>query len=75
MVKVLIEFSKRFEITDAEGNVALVIQGPWCTMACGSDVEFKVMTPDGEHEVGRISKQWTGLLKEAFTDMDNFGIT
>ena len=36
---------------------------------------YKVMTPDGQHEVGRISKQWTGLLKEAFTDMDNFGIT
>jgi len=65
----------KFEITDADGNVALMVQGPWCTMACGSDVEFKVMTPDGEHEVGRISKQWTGLLKEAFTDMDNFGIT
>ena len=32
----------RFEITDADGNVALVIKGPWCTMACGSDVEFKV---------------------------------
>ena len=31
----------RFEITDADGNVALVIKGPWCTMACGSDVEFK----------------------------------
>ena len=65
----------RFEITDGDGNVALVIKGPWCTMACGSDVEFQILTPDEEHEVGRISKQWTGLLKEAFTDMDNFGIT
>ena len=25
-------------------------------------------------EVGRITKQWTGLVKEAFTDADNFGI-
>ena len=65
----------RFEITDADGNVALVIKGPWCTFSCAGDVEFKVMTPDEEHEVGRISKQWTGLIKEAFTDMDNFGIT
>ena len=31
----------RFEITDGDGNVALVILGPWCTLACGSDVEFK----------------------------------
>lgn len=24
--------------------------------------------------IGRISKQWSGLLKEVFTDTDNFGI-
>jgi len=65
----------KFEITDGDGNVALIIQGPWCTMACGSNVEFKVMTPDESVEVGRISKEWTGILKEAFTDSDNFGIT
>ena len=31
------------------------------------------MTKDGQ-EVGKISKQWSGLVKEAFTDADNFGI-
>lgn len=25
-------------------------------------------------EVGKISKEWSGLAKEAFTDADNFGI-
>jgi len=65
----------KFDICDGDGNVALVILGPWCTYSCAGDVEFKIMTPDESHEVGRISKQWTGLLKEAFTDMDNFGIT
>ncbi|KAI8484103.1 Phospholipid scramblase 3 [Branchiostoma belcheri] len=25
-------------------------------------------------QVGKISKQWSGLLKEAFTDADNLGI-
>jgi hypothetical protein len=25
--------------------------------------------------VGKISKQWAGLLREAFTDADYFGIT
>lgn len=64
----------KFEITDGDGNVALVLKGPWCTYSCGQDVEFKVMTPDEQHEVGRISKEWSGLLKEAFTDSDNFGI-
>lgn len=65
----------KFDITDGDGNVALVICGPWCTYSCAGDVEFKIMTPDESQEIGRISKQWTGLLKEAFTDMDNFGIT
>ena len=35
----------------------------------------QVLSADGQNEVGRISKQWTGLVKEAFTDTDNFGIT
>lgn len=26
-------------------------------------------------EVGKITKKWSGLLKESFTDADNFGIT
>lgn len=30
---------------------------------------------DETSTVGRISKQWTGVLKEFFTDTDNFGIT
>ncbi|XP_046905032.1 phospholipid scramblase 1-like isoform X2 [Hypomesus transpacificus] len=29
---------------------------------------------DGGEPIGRISKQWSGLLKETFTDADNFGI-
>ena len=35
---------------------------------------MKVTTADGKIKVGRISKQWTGLAKELFTDADNFGI-
>lgn len=29
---------------------------------------------DEASKIGKISKQWTGLLREAFTDADNFGI-
>lgn len=29
---------------------------------------------DEVSKIGKISKQWTGLLREAFTDVDNFGI-
>ncbi len=52
----------------------------------GSKIEFcvhlqvvvctrQVLSADGQNQVGEISKQWTGLVKEAFTDADNFGIT
>lgn len=30
---------------------------------------------DESATVGRISKQWTGMVREAFTDADNFGIS
>lgn len=65
----------RFHIRDSVGNVILKIIGPVCTYSICGDVEFKVTSPDEEHEVGRISKQWSGILREAFTDADNFGIS
>ena len=34
----------------------------------------QVLSVDGTQEVGKISKQWSGLVKEYFTDADNFGI-
>lgn len=33
------------------------------------------MSKDGGTQVGKISKKWSGLLREAFTDADNFGIS
>ncbi|NRA59848.1 MAG: scramblase [Psychrobium sp.] len=30
---------------------------------------------NGDRELGKITKQWSGLLKESFTDADNFGVT
>lgn len=35
----------------------------------------QVLSKDGEHEVGKIYKQWAGILREALTDADHFGIT
>lgn len=34
----------------------------------------QVKTPDESRSVGRISKQWGGLLREALTDADDFGL-
>lgn len=65
----------KYSVKDASGNVALTIEGPICTVGfCGADVDFMVMSPDGSTEVGKISKQWSGVLREAFTDADTFGI-
>lgn len=35
---------------------------------------LQILTMDEVSKIGKISKQWTGLLREAFTDSDNFGI-
>ena len=35
----------------------------------------QVLSADGDVQVGKISKQWSGLIKEAFTDTDNFGVS
>ncbi|CAN0386557.1 unnamed protein product [Lampetra fluviatilis] len=37
-------------------------------------VNSVVLAKDGETEVGKITKQWTGLVREAFTDAENFGV-
>ena len=36
---------------------------------------LQVLTADGDTQVGEIRKQWSGLVREAFTDADNFGVT
>ena len=35
---------------------------------------IQILSADGTQEVGKITKQWSGLAKEYFTDADNFGI-
>jgi hypothetical protein len=36
---------------------------------------FKVLVPGSETEVGLIQKKWSGLLKEMFTEADNFWVS
>ena len=38
-------------------------------------IYFQVYDKDKKREVGKISKQWSGLIKEMFTDADNFGVS
>ncbi|CAG0919456.1 unnamed protein product [Notodromas monacha] len=65
----------QFSVKDASGNTILKIEGPLCTFSLCGDVEFTVRSAATNQKVGKISKQWTGLLKEAFTDTDNFGVS
>ncbi|XP_075572153.1 phospholipid scramblase 1 isoform X1 [Pelecanus crispus] len=65
----------KFTIQDEKRMDILKITGPCVVCSCCEDIHFEVKSVDETSTVGRISKQWTGFLKEAFTDTDNFGIT
>lgn len=67
-------FYPNFSVLNNIGDKVLHIQGPLITISCGGDVEFTIYSPDGEVKVGRITKQWSGLARELFTDADRFGI-
>ncbi|KAH8415635.1 hypothetical protein KR222_006957 [Zaprionus bogoriensis] len=66
--------SPSFRILNHVGDTVLRIEGPFCTFSLCGDVEFNVVSLTGE-KVGKISKQWSGLAREIFTDADFFGIT
>ncbi|XP_065226513.1 phospholipid scramblase 1-like [Planococcus citri] len=67
--------SPKFDIKNANGDIKYKIKGPVClTNICG-DVEFHIICTETATTVGRISKQWSGLLREVFTDADYFGIS
>lgn len=60
-------FAKRFSVLDPSGAELATLHGPmfrpWT---------FRVLVRD--QQVGQITKQWSGLLKEAFTKADTFGV-
>ncbi|XP_068444307.1 phospholipid scramblase 2-like [Clinocottus analis] len=63
-----------FSIQGANKETLLKLEGPCFACNCCGDVNFELKAKDGDQPIGRISKQWSGLLKEVFTDTDNFGI-
>ncbi|KAK5877811.1 hypothetical protein CesoFtcFv8_025285 [Champsocephalus esox] len=67
-------FSPKFIVSDENNEPVLKIHGPFCGWSCLPDVDFEILTMDEVTQIGKISKQWTGLLREVFTDSDNFGI-
>lgn len=65
-----------YSIQNDDKDTVLRIHGPgYCKCYCpGDDIPFELMSKDGDVNVGRISKQWGNLMRELFTDADNFGI-
>ncbi len=59
---------RKYTVYDAQGNELLELFGPilhpWT---------FEIR--QGQQILGKITKKWSGLLKESFTDADNFGVT
>lgn len=63
-----------FEVMDENHEAVLSLSGPICICECPCcDVNFSLYSMDGE-EIGGVQKQWSGLVKEIFTEADNFGI-
>ncbi|XP_077149074.1 phospholipid scramblase 1-like [Ranitomeya variabilis] len=67
-------FLPKFTIQNERHENVLRIVGPCLTCSCCSDINFMVKSVDEIFEVGRISKQWSGLVNEMCTDADNFGV-
>jgi len=63
-----------FSICDASGEEILKVKGPVCVISCCGDIDFEVLTKDGQ-QIGKVTKQWSGLVREAYTDADNFGVS
>eukprot|EP00092_Neocalanus_flemingeri_P045448 GFUD01050782.1.p1 GENE.GFUD01050782.1~~GFUD01050782.1.p1 ORF type:complete len:228 (+),score=62.49 GFUD01050782.1:104-787(+) len=68
-------FHPKIMIKDERGEPVFSIDGPCLACNCCSDVDFVITSTANGSEVGKISKQWSGLGKEMFTDADNFGVS
>ena len=58
---------RKYSVLDSTGKEIFQLFGPilkpWTFIIKNNDVEY-----------GKITKKWSGLLKEGFTDADNFGV-
>ncbi|XP_045047980.2 phospholipid scramblase 1 isoform X1 [Desmodus rotundus] len=63
-----------FSVQNERREEVLKISGPCVVCSCCADVDFEIKSIGEENVIGKISKQWTGFVREAFTDADNFGI-
>lgn len=64
----------RMTVYDSNMQAVFKIEGPCCGCNFCSDVNFQVKDMNGS-QIGLVQKQWTGIIKESFTDADNFSVT
>jgi len=66
-----------FMIYDANMTEVGRIRGPCCICSCPccGDIPFPITDPKETTQIGDVTKQWSGVLKEYFTDADTFSVT
>uniref|UniRef100_A0AAZ3PKL1 Phospholipid scramblase n=1 Tax=Oncorhynchus tshawytscha TaxID=74940 RepID=A0AAZ3PKL1_ONCTS len=67
-------FLPKLTVLNERRQPQLRIKGPLFFCSCCRDVTFEVKTLDDSMLIGHISKQWSGFLREVYTDADHFGI-
>uniref|UniRef100_A0A8I6A3V8 Phospholipid scramblase n=2 Tax=Rattus norvegicus TaxID=10116 RepID=A0A8I6A3V8_RAT len=62
-------------ILDHLGQEVMTLERPLrCSSCCFPCCLQEIKSLDEVSRIGKITKQWSGCVKEAFTDADNFGI-
>lgn len=71
------KFKPHYMIYDANMTEIGRIRGPCCQCSCPccGDIAFPVTDPKETTKIGEITKQWSGVVKEYFTDADTFSVT
>ncbi|XP_023609536.1 phospholipid scramblase 2-like [Myotis lucifugus] len=64
----------KFTIQNENKKDILRIIGPFFACKCCGDVDFEIKSLNEENVIGKISKKWTGFVREACTDYSDFDI-
>jgi uncharacterized protein YxjI len=62
----LVSWSGGFYVYDGNGRQFAEVKGNL------TGFKYRILTPDGAVELGRVSKQWKGLTREIFTSADTY---
>ena len=63
----------KFRVKNSTGDTVFWLEGPVCTFDY-FDTDFDILTADGKHKVGAVTRKFPGVMREMFTHADVFGI-